>query len=102
MQLATIPQEAGIYAAACTLRSAKRRRATSATAAAPKSRTIGGAGTSVPPVLVDPPLELLELLLDEALLLDVEEEELPVLPKLDDPPDEDELPDDPLLPLEPG
>ncbi|AUW58360.1 hypothetical protein C1T17_09835 [Sphingobium sp. SCG-1] len=30
---------------------AKRRRATSAAAAAPNNSTIGGAGTSVPPVL---------------------------------------------------
>ncbi|WP_200866591.1 hypothetical protein [Sphingobium sp. C100] len=75
------------------MRSAKRRRAISATAAAPNRRTIGGAGTSVPPVLLDPPLELLdEELLEEELL---EEEELPVLPKLDDPPEE-ELPDDEL------
>ncbi|HUD92462.1 hypothetical protein [Sphingobium sp.] len=53
---------------------------------------MGGAGTSVPPVLVDPPLELLEDELDEELLLD-EEDELPVLPKLDEPPEE-ELPDE--------
>ncbi|MCC4231855.1 hypothetical protein LL253_04015 [Sphingobium soli] len=98
-------------AATCALRSAKRRRATSATAAAPKSRTIGGAGTSVPPVLVlDPPVELLvEELVDDELLVDDEVDELPVLPKLDellddepDEPDEDDelLPDDP--PVEPG
>ena len=77
------------------MRSAKRRRATSATAAAPNSRTIGGAGTSVPPVLLEPPLD--DELLDDALLDDVEEDELPVLPKLDDPPEDEELPDEELL-----
>jgi hypothetical protein len=97
------------------LRSAKRRRATSATAAAPKSRTIGGAGTSVPPVLVlDPPVELLvEELVDDELLVEDDVDELPllpVLPKLDDELLDDELdeldeddellPDDP--PVEPG
>ena len=81
------------------LRSAKRRRATSATAPAPNSKTIGGAGTSVPPVLVDPP-ELLDELEEE--LLDDEEvdEELLVdelgVPELDDP-EEPELVLEPLL-----
>ena len=52
----------------------------------------------MPPVLLEPPLELLEdELLDELLLED--EEELPVLPKLDEPPD-DELPDEELDELE--
>lgn len=64
----------------------------------------------MPPVLLEPPLD--EELLDDALLDEVEDDVLPVLPKLDEPPDdEDELPDeelleDPLLPLllpvEPG
>lgn len=75
---------------------------------------MGGAGTSVPPVLLEPPLELLEEELLDELLLDEDDELLPldpVLPKLDDPPDDDELPDeeldelddplDPELPLEP-
>ena len=67
-------------------RFASRRRATRAAAAAPNSRTIGGAGTGTPPVEVDvePPLEVDELLLellDELELLDVEVE-LP--PKLDE------------------
>ncbi|WP_062734352.1 hypothetical protein [Sphingobium abikonense] len=92
------------------MRSAKRRRATSATAAAPKSRTIGGAGTSVPPVLVlDPPVELLvEELVDDELLVEDDVDELPllpVLPKLDDELLDDELDeldeDDELLPDEP-
>jgi hypothetical protein len=56
---------------------ALRRRAKRPAAAAPKSRTIGGAGTSVPPVLLELPpldddwsdeLELEELLLDDELL----------------------------------
>ena len=81
------------------LRSAKRRRATSATAAAPNSRTMGGAGTSVPPVLVELPPELLEELEDE-LLDDVDELVLPKLDELEEPPDElEELL--PLLPLDP-
>lgn len=77
---------------------------------------MGGAGTSVPPVLLEPPLELLDdELLDDELLEDEEELLLdPELPKLDDPPDdelleeelddeEDELDDPPLLPPdEPG
>ncbi|SER90362.1 hypothetical protein SAMN05518866_12417 [Sphingobium sp. YR768] len=74
---------------------------------------MGGAGTSVPPVLLEPPLELLEEELLDELLLDEEELPLdpvllPVLPKLDEPPDEEELPLDeelllldPLDPLEP-
>src|SRR3546814_5821151 len=58
-----------------------RFRATSAAAAAPKSRIMGGAGTGVPPVellLVVPPL-LLELELEEVeveLLVDEDVEEL--------------------------
>ncbi|MEJ7926460.1 hypothetical protein WG908_06790 [Sphingobium sp. AN641] len=76
------------------------RRATSAAAAAPNSRTIGGAGTSVPPLEELPPeLELLDEL-DEELDVLLEPLDDPVLPKLDDPPD-DELdedePDDVLL-----
>lgn len=59
----------------------------------------------MPPVLLDPPLELLDEL-DEELLLDEEDDELPVLPKLDDPPEEEEpldeelelLVDEPVLP----
>lgn len=64
-------------ALAAAFRSAKRRRASRATAPAPKSRTIGGAGTSVPPVLVEVPPELDdELLVDEEVEdeLEVEEE----------------------------
>jgi|JI10StandDraft_1071094.scaffolds.fasta_scaffold568919_2 hypothetical protein len=104
---------------------AARRRANRPAAAAPKSRTIGGAGTSVPPVEppVDPPLDEddeledeEELLLDEDAPEDVPPNEEDVLPpKLDEPPEdedepeEDELDDDePLLepelpdePLEP-
>ena len=52
----------------------------------------------MPPVLLEPPLELLEEVLLDALLLE-DEEELPVLPKLDEPPD-DELPDEELDELE--
>lgn len=49
------------------------RRATRAAAAAPNNKTIGGAGTGVPPLV------LVELLLDEELALDEEElEELDV------------------------
>lgn len=44
-----------------------RCRATSAAAAAPKSRIIGGAGTGVPPF--DPPVDVLVLLLLLLLLL---------------------------------
>jgi hypothetical protein len=68
-----------------------RLRATRVAAAAPNSRIIGGAGTLVPPVELDePPLdEELELELDE-LLLD-EEELLPELPKLLEPPVAPEL-----------
>lgn len=71
----------------------RRRRATRAAAAAPNSRTIGGAGTGVPPVDEDelPPedeLEEEELELDELeLLLDV----LPEEPKLLEPPVAPEL-----------
>ncbi len=62
-------------------------RATSAAAAAPNSRTIGGAGTGaggppVDPVLPDPLLEALDALLDALLLAD------------------EPLPDDALLPFE--
>jgi hypothetical protein len=58
-----------------SFRSAKRRRAKRAIAPAPKSRTIGGAGTSVPPVLVDVPPELDdELLVEEEVEEDVEED----------------------------
>ncbi|EQB06298.1 hypothetical protein FHS51_000970 [Sphingobium wenxiniae] len=72
-------------AAAFAFRSAKRRRATSATAPAPNSRIIGGAGTSVPPVLPELPPELLEEE-DELLDEELEELELPLLlvPKLDE------------------
>jgi hypothetical protein len=60
-----------------TSQSAERaslRRATRAAAAAPNRISIGGAGTGVPPVEVDPPLEVDELVLElvlELLLLDV-------------------------------
>lgn len=64
---------------------------------------MGGAGTGVPPVelLVEPPLEL-----DELLLVDEEVDELVLPPKLDDPlepelPVEELEPDDPLLPVDP-
>ena len=55
-----------------------RLRANNAAAAAPKSKTMGGAGTGVPPVevLVDPPL-LVEL--DVLLLVDEEVDELVLL-----------------------
>jgi hypothetical protein len=69
---------------------------------------MGGAGTSVPPVLLEPPLELPEEELLEELLLDEEEELpldpvlLPVLPKLEEPPEDEELPlDEELLLLDP-
>lgn len=68
---------------------------------------MGGAGTSVPPVLVlDPPVELLvEELVDDELLVEDDVDELPllpVLPKLDDELLDDELDeDDELLPDEP-
>jgi hypothetical protein len=78
---------------------ASRLRATSAAAAAPNSRTIGGAGTGVPPVElpVEPPL-LLEL--DDVLLLvDEDVDELDDPPKLDDPPvAPEEVLDEPLEP----
>lgn len=85
---------------------AARRRAIRPAAAAPKSITIGGAGTSVPPVEPpDPPLDDEldedELLDDEELLVDPDEvppnddDVLP--PELDDDPVDDE-PLDPLLP----
>ena len=101
---------------------AARRRATRPAAAAPKSNTIGGAGTSVPPVdPPDPPLDEDELEDDDELLLDEDDAPLepdevppkddevlpPLPPKLDEPPedelDEDELDDEdePLEPLEP-
>src|SRR3546814_2526846 len=80
-----------------------RFRATSAAAAAPKSRIMGGAGTGVPPVellLVVPPL-LLELELEEVeveLPVDEDVEELE-LPKLEVPPEllEAELDEDEVL-----
>ena len=112
--------------ASLSLRLASFLRATKAAAAAPNSRTIGGAGTSVggvppeelPPV--DPPLDV-ELLVEEEVeddppvevdeppLLPVEPPLLPVdPPKLDDPPEEedeldeeDELLEPPLLLLDP-
>lgn len=73
----------------------RRLRATRVAAAAPKSRTIGGAGTWVPPVEPEEPpldeeLELLlelELELEEELLLDDELEP----PKLLEPPVAPEL-----------
>jgi len=75
-----------------------RLRATRAAAAAPNSRSIGGAGTGVPPVELDePPLDeplLLALELVELLLDDEELDEplvLPEDPKLDEPPDAPEL-----------
>ena len=94
---------------------ATRRRANSPAAAAPNSNTMGGAGTSVPPVEppVDPPLdedeledEDEELLLEEEAPEDVPPNEDEVLPpKLDEPPLEDEDPEDEELedeePLEP-
>lgn len=64
---------------------AKRLRATSAAAAAPNNRTIGGAGTGAGGPPLEPVLPLLELL--ELLL--------PLLPLLPLP-----LPDDPHPPLE--
>ena len=78
----------------------RRLRATRVAAAAPNSRTIGGAGTWVPPVEPEePPLDeelelLLELELDEELLLDEELEP----PKLLEPPVAPELVDDVLAP----
>lgn len=88
---------------------AARRRAKRPAAAAPKSRTIGGAGTSVPPVdpPLDPPLDDEDDELDEDEELLLEEDEL--APKLDDPPDEEPVeeelvedePLEPLLPPEP-
>jgi hypothetical protein len=104
---------------------ATRRRTKRPATAAPKSNTIGGAGTSVPPVEPpEPPLDEEELDEDdEELLLDeddapLEPEEVPpkddevlppLPPKLDEPPedepDEDELDEDELdddeEPLEP-
>lgn len=71
---------------AASARLAKRCRATSAAAAAPNSRIIGGAGTSVPPLLLD-----VELLLEEDVLDDVEEEVDVELDVLVDPPKLDEL-----------
>ena len=78
---------------------AARRRAKRPAAAAPKSNTIGGAGTSVPPVEppVEPPLEdddedELDDEDEELLLDDAPEEVLPpndddvLPPKLDEPP----------------
>lgn len=60
---------------------------------------MGGAGTSVPPVLVELPPELLDEL-EEELLDDVDELVLPKLDELEEPPDElEELL--PLLPLDP-
>jgi hypothetical protein len=98
---------------------AARRRANRPAAAAPKSNTIGGAGTSVPPVEppVEPPFEPPEDDEepddDEELLLDDDDEPLepdevlppneddvlpPLPPKLDEPfdeePSDDEPPDD--------
>lgn len=73
-----------------------RRRPTTVAAAAPNRISIGGAGTSVPPVVVDvePPEDVLEELEPEVDEL-VEDEVLPPeLPELD----EDELEDEePLL-----
>lgn len=108
---------------------AARRRAIRPAAAAPKSITIGGAGTSVPPLeLLEPPdeledededEELLEELLEPEEVLPPNEDEVdpPKLDELldeelddeldeDDPPEleeplEPELPDEPLLPPEP-
>ena len=108
---------------------ALRRRANIAAAAAPKSRTIGGAGTSVPlellvlPVLPDEPLDVDELDEDEDELLEDEEDddedddpvEVVLPPKLDDVltspddvelvelvllPEDVELPDDDTSPLD--
>ena len=86
---------------------AARRRAIRPAAAAPKSMTIGGAGTSVPPVdpPVDPPLDDEEdedeLLDDEELLVDPDEvppnEDDVLPPELEEEPVDDE-PLDPLLP----
>lgn len=77
-------------------------RATRVAAAAPNSRTIGGAGTCVPPVEVDdPPLDELDDDEDEllALELDVEPEEPKLLePLLAEEPDDALLPDEVLLP----
>jgi hypothetical protein len=103
---------------------AMRRRAKRPAAAAPKSNTIGGAGTSWPPLEpLEPPLddELEEEDEDEELLLDEDDEPLepdevppklelvevlpPLPPKLDEEPEDEELDDDELddedEPLEP-
>lgn len=76
-----LDRQAGAAQAAC-LR-ARRRRPISVAAPAPNSSSIGGAGTSVPPVelvddevLVEPPVEvelLVELDVDELVELDVDE-----------------------------
>ena len=82
---------------------AARRRANRPAAAAPNSNTIGGAGTSWPPLelLVEPPLE--EELEEDDELLDEElldpEDVLP--PKLEDEPLDPELPEEPVEPLLP-
>jgi hypothetical protein len=102
-----IEQDAAPYAAILSFDFfATRRRANRPAAAAPNSKTIGGAGTSVPPVdPPDPPLdeELDEDEDDELLLEEVdaplEPEDVPpkddeVLPPL--PPKLEELPDDEL------
>ena len=82
-----------------------RRRANNAAAAAPNSKTIGGAGTSVPPF--DPPVlppeleeDELELLLEELELEELPEEPVDVLlpPKLEEPP---VAPDELLVELPP-
>lgn len=83
-------------------RLANLRRATRAAAAAPKSRIIGGAGTSVPPLLLEDEDELLDEVLDEVEdEVDVEDEVLLDPPKLDEltlPDDVDTPPVDVLTP----
>ena len=80
----------------------RRLRATRTAAAAPNSRIIGGAGTLVPPVELDEPPDedALELVLDDALVLDEELLDplvLPDEPKLLDPPVAPELVEDVLV-----
>lgn len=78
---------------------ASLRRPTSVAAAAPNRISIGGAGTSVPPELleVEPPeVEELDELEDELDVLDEELVEPPEEPDEDEEPD-DELDEEPLL-----